>query len=528
MSATDDEVFIYTGEGGDVAPLDVVRVRVDPSVTSIHAKAFFERKKLTEVELSEGLVEIGERSFGWCELSIRKITIPNSLRRICDRAFSYSLRCPIRLHNGIESIGEDAFVLCIFTNFRVPPLITVIPNSMLNGCRSLFSLELPHTVMQIENYAFYRCYCLRNVAFPCLRNVAIPPNAVVVGNNIFVNEGVSIISDLQQLFGDSNASIIWELQHRFDRLPIHRLVYYQSYNQGVLQRLVAAINLRSGQRRTLRSKLNPTGNQQDCLGMTPLHILTCSSVHDIEVYRLIVEKYPTNLVTEDRWGALPLLYAFWGAAPTEIIQFLLESYLSLYPDYVFNWTLMVETMGRTDTPEERIENLLHVKQMHFPDQPIDWDHLLDEFVKPSYFSFSGAPFKQRLSFLFMCGMSLRVEALAFKVWRDCIANMIHTANFEYNRDNSVILRWIRTRIAHFEDELPKLKETTSILELALWKLRMNEKHPHEDASQCQKKIKTDESSIQRQCRITCGADVVIRHVLPFLISQLESDSNSNH
>ena len=121
MSATDDEVFIYTGEGGDVAPLDVVRVRVDPSVTSIHAKAFFERKKLTEVELSEGLVEIGERSFGWCELSIRKITIPNSLRRICDRAFSYSLRCPIRLHNGIESIGAYAFTCCIFTNFRVPP-----------------------------------------------------------------------------------------------------------------------------------------------------------------------------------------------------------------------------------------------------------------------------------------------------------------------------------------------------------------------------------------------------------------------
>jgi hypothetical protein len=70
--------------------------------------------------------------------------------------------------------------------------------------------------------------------------------------------------------------------------------------------------------------------------MTPLHILACSSVHDLELYHLIVEKYPTNLITEDRWGALPLLYAFWGAAPTEIIQFLLESYQSLYPSHVFN------------------------------------------------------------------------------------------------------------------------------------------------------------------------------------------------
>jgi hypothetical protein len=118
-------------------------------------------------------------------------------------------------------------------------------------------------------------------------------------------------TDLQLLFG-SDLEIISALQHRFDGLPIHRIVYYQSYYQGVLQILIAAMNMRSGQSRTLRSKLDPTGNQQDCLGMTPLHILTCSSVHDLEVYRVIIEKYPANLITEDRWGALPLLYAFWG------------------------------------------------------------------------------------------------------------------------------------------------------------------------------------------------------------------------
>ena len=87
--------------------------------------------------------------------------------------------------------------------------------------------------------------------------------------------------------------------------------------------------MRSGQCQALRSKLDLTGNQQDCLGMTPLHIMACLSIHDIELYRLIVEKYPTNLNTKDWWGALPLLYAFWEAVPNEIIQFLLESYQSL-------------------------------------------------------------------------------------------------------------------------------------------------------------------------------------------------------
>ena len=55
----------------------------------------------------------------------------------------------------------------------------MIPDHMLYGCRATFSLELPETVIEIENYAFSNCYCLRNVAFP--------PNAVI-DNNIFIEE----------------------------------------------------------------------------------------------------------------------------------------------------------------------------------------------------------------------------------------------------------------------------------------------------------------------------------------------------
>ena len=40
--------------------VDVVRVQVNPSVTSIPANAFEDRKKLTKEELCESLIEIGE------------------------------------------------------------------------------------------------------------------------------------------------------------------------------------------------------------------------------------------------------------------------------------------------------------------------------------------------------------------------------------------------------------------------------------------------------------------------------------
>jgi hypothetical protein len=371
----------------------------------------------------------------------------------------------------------------------------------------MFSLEIPESTRKIGNHAFRESYCLRNVAFH--------PYADIADYIFFIEEMPSYTdSDLQRLFGNSNTRIIWELQHRFDGLPIHRIVYYLSYNEEVLQ----------GQ--TFRSPLDPTGNQQDCLGMTPLHILACSSVHNLELYRLIIEKYPTNLITEDRWGATPLLYAFWGAAPDEIIQLLLDSYQLYYPDHVFNWTMMVETMGRCDTPKESIENILSVKEMHFPEQSIDWGYLLDEFAKPSYYSFSGAPLQERMQFLLMCGMSSQVEALAFQIWRDHITNMIHAAVFEWRKDNSTILRRIREKIAHFEGEFTQLKEATTILELALWKARMtvNENIHQEVMCGFQEKVRIDKSEVRRQCRIKCGADVVIRHVLHYLISTEDSES----
>ena len=168
------------------------------------------------------------------------------------------------------------------------------------------------------------------------------------------------------------------------------------------------------------------------------------------MYRTIIDNYPANLITENRWGALPLLYAFWGGAPHDITQFLLDRCQSHYPDHEFNWTLMVETMGRCDTPKERIENLLCVRQMHFPDQPINWVYLLNKFAEPSNCTFSGEN-QKRMRFLFTCGMSTRVEALAFKVWRDHITTMIQTACFAYLFLWCILLviTIIMTQLGHF-------------------------------------------------------------------------------
>jgi hypothetical protein len=133
-----------------------------------------------------------------------------------------------------------------------------------------------------------------------------------------------------------------------------------------------------------------------------------------------------------------------------------------------------------------------------------------------------------MQFLVTCGMTERVEALAFKVWRDHITNMIQTSNFEHGGGEiQNILRAIREKLAHFEDELPKLKEAATLLKLALWKKRINDTIQQQKTARSRKKAKTEAASSRQQCLATCGADVIIGYVMPFLIDTGDDDSLSN-
>jgi hypothetical protein len=64
-----------------------------------------------------------------------------------------------------------------------------------------------------------------------------------------------------------------------------------------------------------------------------------------------------------------------------------------------------------------------------------------------------------------------------------------------------------------------LKEAMALLELALWKAKLL----HEEGRKCEaqegkksKKAKIDEEGTRKEHRVTCGANIVIKNVLPFL------------
>jgi hypothetical protein len=75
------------------------------------------------------------------------------------------------------------------------------------------------------------------------------------------------------------------------------------------------------------------------------------------------------------------------------------------------------------------------------------------------------------------------------------------------------------KLEYYESEYGRLKEVTSLLELAIWKMKINDgiKDLCETMGGGNKKIKRDGAEFRLQCRISCGANIVIKNVWPYLL-----------
>jgi hypothetical protein len=292
-------------------------------------------------------------------------------------------------------------------------------------------------------------------------------------------------------------------------------MYYNPYNNTMTtQEFQNAMMGEDGQ-------LDPSGLEQDCLGMTPFHILACSTVQCLELYQLMIEYYPGNLIVEDAWGAVPFLYAVWGEAPSEIIHFLVESYQIHYPDHEFDWNAMVIMLGKAGAQTSVIQNLLDIQQTLSPGYNIDWDPILGVLAERSEnHEFHLSP--KLFCFLTRCSIATRVSAIGIKHFRDSMSDDDWMGD---NNEFNVIFNrqeWRTetfTKLEYYESEYLRLKESTSLLELALWKIKINDSSlDHGKAiGGDSKKMKIDPSELRLQCRISCGDDHVVENVLPYLL-----------
>ena len=189
-----------------------------------------------------------------------------------------------------------------------------------------------------------------------------------------------------------------------------------------------------------------------------------------------------------------------------------------------------------------LKNLLDTQQTHFHDQKIDWDNIVNHFARRLEHFMDERPSIEIFRFLIQCSISDRVRSIGLNQWRTDITSTIesipantHDTPYWFARHDGdpgntrqAHLDSIRSKLATYEHEFLMLKEGTTMLELSLWRAKMNgstSTNLSSNEGRSKKKTKIDESEFRNQCRISCGADNVIENVLPYLLPAADKKDN---
>jgi hypothetical protein len=125
------------------------------------------------------------------------------------------------------------------------------------------------------------------------------------------------------------------------------------------------------------------------------------------------------------------------------------------------------------------------------------------------------------------GIHKTISSLLLDSWRNKMNDEIDRINrilpnTQYEK-TEVIQQWMRSvlqRIEHFKSKhYTLLKKFTTLLELALWKVKLDESQDERSigSDQPAKKSRIDIMAARQEKRITSGANIVITNVLPFLM-----------
>ena len=103
----------------------------------------FQYKKIKKVVIKDGVTNIGENAFYFCE-NITSVTIPNSVVNIGNSAFLYcSSLASITIPNSVTTIGKWAFYGCSsLTSITIPKSVTTIGDNVFIYCKNLNSIKV--------------------------------------------------------------------------------------------------------------------------------------------------------------------------------------------------------------------------------------------------------------------------------------------------------------------------------------------------------------------------------------------------
>lgn len=143
------------------------------------------------VRIHEGVEAIGDYAFYKGALSA--VVLPDSLTRIASSAFAESDITQITFGKGLTNIGGDDDAFNVFADCKclasvvIPDNITVLGNYSFSGCSNLTKAVLPVTMTKIGSGVFSGCI---------LENTIIPKSVKTVGDRAFAGARSLIFEDI--------------------------------------------------------------------------------------------------------------------------------------------------------------------------------------------------------------------------------------------------------------------------------------------------------------------------------------------
>ncbi|EJK49503.1 hypothetical protein THAOC_31615, partial [Thalassiosira oceanica] len=341
--------------------------------------------------------------------------------------------------------------------------VGILPKQSFQQLNRLEDVQLPEGLEEISAAAFYFCTSLRTVNFPAsLKHIGDRP----------LPGGTEDDKKLRKILGERS-----------------------SWNIG--KSSLAAVE------------------QVDCFGFNPLHALACSSRQSLDVYRMIVERHPANLIGKDLWGETPFTYVFWSDAPHEVVQYMLRCYRHKFPGgFGVDWNHMLYTLCLGNAPIGGLDKLCEYGH-------VDLDTMAGRLARPVHSREVKTSSRKTFKFIVERSLADRLSAVSVRRWREEIAREIELIPEDCHglpsTKRRVHLDKIQSILLKYEKLDASVKEATVSLELALWKIKLYECSRYQMGDDREQESNEERTLDRQEIRLSCGSDVVIENTLPFLI-----------
>ncbi|CAJ1949963.1 unnamed protein product [Cylindrotheca closterium] len=307
-SLTDVKLRIGLERIGGEAFLDcgsLKEMTVPSTVVNLGENAFTNCALLQELNLTCRLLDTGLGMASECK-ALSQVKFPSTLRIINSEAFEHCTDlCNIILPQGLQVIGNEAFLCCCLKEIALPYTVKsigvqafancsslrevhfgegleTIADEAFHGCSDLTGLSLPSSIQIIGTCAFAGCWNLMGVEFQddattyleprvfsgcrALVTVSIPSSMKVYPEELFVG--------CDSLLGSEEGTILQRLTDRFESHPIHAACYHSSMSE------LSTLLIRKSDYELV-----------DCYGMTPLHIAVTTAKLEKDILCCLLDSF---------------------------------------------------------------------------------------------------------------------------------------------------------------------------------------------------------------------------------------------